>query len=165
MTLTVLASGSKANCYVIQNESEALIIEAGVCFKEVQKSLDFNISKVVGCLVTHEHSDHCKYINSFLKYEIDVYASIGTISKLNITKKKKPIELIKYQCNEIGNFLVFPFDTNHDYEDKVKEPIVSLSRKRKSVVYSANLLLDNAIINTSPCCLFGVYLPAPCPSG
>lgn len=123
MKLTVLASGSKANCYVIQNNSEALIIEAGVSFKEVQKSLDFNISKVAGCLITHEHSDHCKYVNSFLKYEIDVYASIGTISKLNISKNKKPIELIKYQCNKIGNFLVFPFDTNHDYEEKVKEPI------------------------------------------
>ena len=53
MTLTVLSSGSSGNCYVIQNETEALIIEAGVPFKEVKKALDFNVMKIKGVIASH----------------------------------------------------------------------------------------------------------------
>ena len=44
MELTVLASSSSGNGYILHNDNEALIIEAGVRFKEAQKALDFNTS-------------------------------------------------------------------------------------------------------------------------
>ena len=37
MKLRVLGSGSSGNCYILENEAEALIIEAGVPFMEVKK--------------------------------------------------------------------------------------------------------------------------------
>lgn len=55
MKLSVLASGSRGNCYVIQNKDEALIIECGVRMSVIKKSLNFDISKVVGVLISHEH--------------------------------------------------------------------------------------------------------------
>lgn len=55
MKLSILASGSKANCYILHNDSEALIIDSGVVFKEVQKELSFNISKIRGMVISHEH--------------------------------------------------------------------------------------------------------------
>ena len=42
-TLTVLASGSSANGYIIQADSEVLILEAGVPFKECAKVLNYNL--------------------------------------------------------------------------------------------------------------------------
>ena len=36
MELTVLGSSSKGNSYVLQNNNEALVIEAGVSLKEVK---------------------------------------------------------------------------------------------------------------------------------
>ncbi len=39
MKLTVLNSNSKGNCYILQNEHEALVIECGVKFSEVKKAL------------------------------------------------------------------------------------------------------------------------------
>ena len=45
MELKVLGSSSSGNCYILDNGSEALIIEAGIRFMEVKKALDFNISK------------------------------------------------------------------------------------------------------------------------
>lgn len=55
MKLKVLGSGSSGNCYILENDTEALIIEAGVPFMEVKKALDFNISKIQGVVISHEH--------------------------------------------------------------------------------------------------------------
>lgn len=57
MVLSVLGSSSSGNAYVLQNAGEALLIEAGINFKKVVTALEGNISKVVGCLITHEHGD------------------------------------------------------------------------------------------------------------
>ena len=74
MELKVLGSSSSGNCYILDNGSEALIIEAGIRFMEVKKALDFNISKVVGCLITHWHNDHAKYIKSMVDCGFHVLA-------------------------------------------------------------------------------------------
>lgn len=55
MILKCLGSSSKGNCYLLIGDSETLIIEAGIKFKEVKKALDFDLSNVVGCCISHEH--------------------------------------------------------------------------------------------------------------
>lgn len=54
-TLTVLASSSSANGYVIQADNEALILEAGVPFKECAKVLNYNLEGVKAVCVSHGH--------------------------------------------------------------------------------------------------------------
>ena len=66
MELKVLGSSSSGNCYILDNGKEALILEAGVRFKEVKKALGYNLRKVVGCLITHRHQDHAKYIKAMV---------------------------------------------------------------------------------------------------
>lgn len=66
MKLKVLASGSKANSYILETETEALIIEAGVPFKELIRHVDHK--KIVGFLVSHEHKDHAKYLEEYRDY-------------------------------------------------------------------------------------------------
>ena len=57
MLLKCVNTGSQnGNCYILENESEALILDAGVRYRDVLKALDYNISKVVGNLLSHEHS-------------------------------------------------------------------------------------------------------------
>lgn len=63
MILKVLASGSKGNSYILENEKEALIIEAGVPFKELVRHVDHR--KIVGCVVSHEHKDHAAYVGQY----------------------------------------------------------------------------------------------------
>ena len=53
--LTVLASGSSANGYIIQADNEVLILEAGVPFKECSKALKYNLGGVRGMCVSHAH--------------------------------------------------------------------------------------------------------------
>lgn len=119
MKLSILGSSSSSNCYVLHNDKEALIIEAGVTIQNVKKALDFNISKVVGCFVTHEHGDHSKYVEQYLKASIDVMSSKGTIDNIVIKGNRKPLAIEKYRILQYGSFRVFAFDTQHD----CREPI------------------------------------------
>ena len=73
MKLKVLGSGSSGNCYILENENEALIIEAGLTFMEVKKALDFNVRKIKAVLITHEHGDHRKYWFEYVRAGIPVF--------------------------------------------------------------------------------------------
>jgi phosphoribosyl 1,2-cyclic phosphodiesterase len=124
MKLKVLGSSSKGNCYILENETSALIIEAGVSLKEVKKALNFNISKVAGCLISHEHGDHAKYVNEFIKAGIQVWMSKGTECKILGERKGKEElfsavkmpntathrHILQLSCG----FHFMPFDVQHD---------------------------------------------------
>ena len=90
MVLRVLGSSSSGNAYILENVGEALLIEAGVNFKKVVAALEGNISKVVGCLITHEHGDHAGRINEVLNAVIPVYATQGTIDNAKVKSEWKP---------------------------------------------------------------------------
>lgn len=119
MKLKVLGSSSHGNCYLLQSsEGETLIIECGVHFKEIKKALNFNFSKVVGCLVTHEHMDHCKEAFCLLMLGVPVYMSKGTMKALGenfqniMYAKKNALEEMK--TYKIGSFAVTTFGVKHD---------------------------------------------------
>jgi phosphoribosyl 1,2-cyclic phosphodiesterase len=115
MKLTVLNSNSQGNCYILQNDQEALIIEAGVAITQVKKALDFNIEKVAGCLVSHSHNDHSGHIVNYAKAGIKVISSSSVF-------ESKDIGLYKYNTRTIipgkgyviGNFKVYVFELFHD---------------------------------------------------
>lgn len=57
MMLCVMNSGSDGNGYALIGENETLLIEAGCKPLEMKKCLNFNISNIVGCIVSHSHLD------------------------------------------------------------------------------------------------------------
>ena len=120
MILQILGSGSSGNCYLFETDdgSEALMLEAGIRVSEVKRALDFNLSKLVGCFVTHEHLDHSKYIKELLTASVDVYASAGTIEALAL--KSHRLYTIKDSVKvKVGSFTITPFNAKHD----AKEPL------------------------------------------
>jgi len=61
--ITALASGSNGNCYHVGNETEAVLIDAGINCKEIEKRmgrLGLSIKKVKAVFISHEHADHIK---------------------------------------------------------------------------------------------------------
>jgi len=81
MELIVLGSGSTGNCYLLTNDKECLVIEAGISLMDVKIELDFNISKIVGVISTHSHADHNKYINDYKKIGIKTFTPFNDESK------------------------------------------------------------------------------------
>lgn len=73
MVLKIIGSSSLGNCYILESDTEALIIECGLPVKEIKKALDFNISKVVGVLQSHSHADHSKYWKEYAQSGIKVF--------------------------------------------------------------------------------------------
>lgn len=118
MKLKVLASGSKGNCYLIQGDNETIMLECGISYKQILEGLNFDLESVVGCLVTHEHKDHCKAINKLTENGINVYLSKGTLESIGIENHRtKVIESEKFF--KVGNFTIMPFEAKHD----AKEPL------------------------------------------
>jgi len=118
MNLTTISTGSKGNCYLLENDSECLIIELGVSFRTLKQALNFNFSKVVGAIVSHEHLDHAKSLKDALNNGIECFASKGTFESLNIQHYNANIIQAK-KSFKVGNFKILPFDIHHD----VAEPL------------------------------------------
>ena len=114
MKLQVLGSSSFGNCYILSNDSEALILEAGVNFKLVKQALNFNLRKAVGCVVTHEHGDHSQFMSDFLKAGIKVYTGRKTHETCHTDRHHNAVMISNNQLVEIGSFKVLPFDVQHD---------------------------------------------------
>lgn len=99
MILKVLASGSKGNCYVLENKKEALVIEAGVPFKELVRHVDHR--KIVGCVVSHEHKDHAAYQGQYQMRGIETFTPYTV-------KEAKGLSI------RHGNFSIVAFENHHN---------------------------------------------------
>lgn len=114
MYLDVLGSSSAGNCYVLQDDTQALIIECGVKFEKVLKILNYNVSKVVGCLISHEHKDHSGFASIVSQYQIPIFASAGTLEAIKLPSKAHTSALDALRRIKVGNYTVMPFNVEHD---------------------------------------------------
>lgn len=119
MELQVIGTGSKGNAYLLKGQDEILIIEAGVNIKHIKKALDFDFSKVVGCIVTHEHNDHASSVGELMKLGIDVFATEGTLSKCNLATDYRAHIVKPKEWFFLKSFDIIPFDVKHDAEEPV----------------------------------------------
>lgn len=112
MELKILGSSSKGNGYILETSSEALVIEAGCKLIEAKKAIGFNLSKIVGCIISHSHNDHAGYVQEYAKAGVVVLALSSVIESKKLTRNYKAIEIGKGYV--LGNFKVFPFEVMHD---------------------------------------------------
>ena len=111
-------SSSSGNLYEVVGGGRIprrLLLECGVRWKQILKALCFNISRIDGCLVTHEHKDHCKAAEKVIEAGIDIYSSEGTFSKLMLTESRRVICVeAGYNFRPCDVFSVIPFGIRHD---------------------------------------------------
>ena len=112
MKLIVLGSDSKGNGYILTNGTETLIIECGISLAKVKKALDFNVSSIVGVLVSHRHGDHAKYLSEYLRLGAKVFAGEDVILQNNV--KNAAIIQPPLCKTKIGGFTIVAFNVFHD---------------------------------------------------
>ena len=112
MKLTVLASGSKANCYLLHSESEALVIEAGVSLLKVKKALDFRLDIIKGCIVTHRHKDHARALVAYANAGINILAPDDVFKEHQ--GHHRFCAVVPGKGYTLGSFKVIPFEVQHD---------------------------------------------------
>lgn len=115
MLLTCLGSSSLGNCYLFEAaDGEVLVLEAGIPFSEVKHALRFQLRRVSGCIVTHEHNDHAKFLPDFLKAGIRVYALPFVFDALGVGRKAFTEGIQPRTPFKVGTFKVQGFAVEHD---------------------------------------------------
>lgn len=81
--ISSLNSGSNGNCYYIGNEKEAVLIDAGISCREIEKRmkrLHLSMQKVKAVFISHEHTDHIRGLHSLVKrHKLPVYITTPTL--------------------------------------------------------------------------------------
>lgn len=113
--IQMLATGSKGNSYYITDGETPLLLECGISFREIQRKLHFKASSIAGCLVTHEHNDHCAGIKEVMKAGINCYMSPGTKQALDIQHHR--LKAIEKQPFRLGTWTILPFEAQHDVSE------------------------------------------------
>jgi len=114
-----LNSGSNGNCYYIGNETEAILVDAGISCRETEKRMSRTglcMSKVKAIFISHEHSDHVKGLCTLAaKYNLPVYITSGTLKGCRFNLRQDLIRpLYSNQVTQIGTLAVTSFLKIHD---------------------------------------------------
>ena len=117
MEVHILASGSDGNCTVIENDGEAIMIDAGISCRRIlslmeKEGIDKEIVKAI--LITHEHSDHVSGAGATArKLDIPVVANTATFDASNLGNVQHWVYKSN-SCIDIGQFHVTPLATSHN---------------------------------------------------
>jgi phosphoribosyl 1,2-cyclic phosphodiesterase len=120
--VTSLNSGSNGNCYYIGNEKEAILVDAGISCREIErriKRLGLSINKVKAVFISHEHTDHISGLYTLTKkYGLPVYITNATLMQAGL--KLQP-ELVRsftaHKTILVGNLSITGFPKFHDASD------------------------------------------------
>lgn len=125
MEIEVLGTGSSGNCYKVKIGKATLLLECGLSYKVIQKKLNFKISEIDACLVTHEHMDHANAVKDLMKAGVDCYMTKGTAEALKVNGHrlhnfyKSPDRSWQYNFKLLKDLIILPFEAVHD----VAEPV------------------------------------------
>lgn len=117
MEVHVLASGSDGNCTVIENDGEAIMVDAGISCKRIlslmeRQGVDKDMLKAI--LITHEHSDHVSGAGATArKLDIPIVANTATFDASNLGNVQHWVYKSN-SCIDIGQFHVTPLPTSHN---------------------------------------------------
>lgn len=124
MEIEVLGTGSSGNCYKVKIGKATLLLECGLPYKVIQKKLNFKVSEIDACLVTHEHMDHAKAVKDLMKAGVDCYMTKGTAEALKVKGHRlntfrKDDKGQGYCWKFFSDIQILPFEAVHD----VAEPV------------------------------------------
>lgn len=115
MRLITVGTGSKGNCYLLDDNGRYLALDCGMKWLDVQIACDFQISLIDAALCTHLHSDHSLYIRSFVRSGIPVFSNDETMTFVSETMGERIKAIPAKKWSKLPNgWKVVPFYVPHD---------------------------------------------------
>jgi phosphoribosyl 1,2-cyclic phosphodiesterase len=119
--ITSLNSGSNGNCYYIGNDTDAVLIDAGLSCREIEKrmqALGLSMKIVKAIFISHEHTDHIKGLSTLAnKYSITIYITPATAKLGPRLIKHLSQSFTAHEAVQVGSLDVIGFPKFHDAED------------------------------------------------
>ncbi len=163
MEICALASGSSGNCFYIENNNQAVLIDAGISTRQIIDRLYIigkNPFNVKGIFITHEHSDHIRGADVFArKFNVPIFSTKKTIEICNLCSNEDLINPINNdEIIKISGMEIQAFSKSHRAADPISFNISS--KKKISIItdigYACNNVVDN-IENSDLLCLESNY--------
>ena len=147
-----LGSGSSGNCFFVGDANSGVLIDVGISFKAIKAALEkyeISLDSVSAVLITHEHSDHIKGLNTILKKtEIPVYASKETCDYIleHIPESEGKLHILEVKTSVVeGKTEFYAFNVYHDSKNAVGYRIKTPDNR--CVVYSTDVgHIDDSIL-------------------
>jgi phosphoribosyl 1,2-cyclic phosphodiesterase len=121
LQFTSLNSGSNGNCYYIGNDTEAVLIDAGLSCRETErrmKRLGLHMQHVKAIFVSHEHIDHVRGLAGIAdKYNMPIYVTPATQKGCYHLKSEHAISFTAHEPVNIGTLSITAFPKFHDAAD------------------------------------------------
>lgn len=119
-----LASGSKANSFIVRTGETKLLFDAGLSWKQTAitlEELSLSPQKIDGVVISHEHSDHVKGAGVICrKLKVPLYITKPTFQAARLYFEKLSSEVHFFQPGDhisINDLVVHPFPSSHDAVD------------------------------------------------
>lgn len=125
-----LASGSKGNCLFLGTATTKILIDAGLSFKQTKErlsSLHVNIEEIDAVVITHEHSDHIRGLETLSKHmDLPILANSDTAKAIcDIVGARPRFKIFSTgETFEFGDISFHPFSVQHDTVDPVAFTVV-----------------------------------------
>ena len=143
MKLKTIASGSKGNCSIVLCDETKFIIDMGISYLTLKRSLEENslsFDQFTGILITHNHKDHISGLASLIKKtHIKVFIPIEMYDGIKELVPKDRCEFIddKFKIKDTEIELIH---TSHDAPYSIG---FIITQNEKSIVY----VTDTGYIN------------------
>ena len=121
MQVWSFASGSDGNCYLVEAEGTALMVECGRPYQQVRDCLAFagiEPWQLAGILLTHAHGDHSRSARSLSReFDVPIFASRGTLWALQVDHNNRARPIDAGKTFTLGQMDVTAFPVPHDCEE------------------------------------------------
>ena len=145
--VAVLSSGSCGNSTLISSPESALLIDAGISCRELERRLAAfgeEPSRIDAVLLTHEHTDHNRGARRFCRvHGVPLYGTSGTLA-LTPHDGGDVVEISAEEGFSVGDIAIHPFPVKH----LAAEPVafsLGINGAKVSVASDLGCLTDRVI--------------------
>jgi phosphoribosyl 1,2-cyclic phosphodiesterase len=153
--ISSLASGSNGNCYYIGNDQEAVLVDAGISCREIErrmKRLSLSMQKVKAIFISHEHTDHIRGLPSLVKkYMLPVYITTPTLRFARLYSVQDVSRNFKaYEPVSVGSLTITAFPKLHDASDPYSF-VISCNKIKVGVFTDIGIPCEHVINHFKQC--------------